>query len=334
MEYLIPDHLFDHLSSPLLILILAIAIGFLAKGADWLVSGAVALSRSLGVPPAIVGATVVSLGTTMPEMAVSVLAAWRGMPDFALGNSVGSIICDTALIFGVACMLTRIPMDRFLLNRHGWLQLGSGILLVLVCIPFRDGDGNPIIPRFVGFTFMGLLVGYLVLSLYWARQQGRVSELEEAASEVPKSLWIAAGLMALGIVIVIFSSHVMIQSVRVLAERWGVPPSVIAATLIAFGTSLPELVTAIACVIKKQPGLLVGNIIGADILNVLFVTGAAASAVSLRVDPLFFSLHFPVMIGVLIIFRAAAYMAKDYFPRWIGVVLFLTYLFYLVKNVI
>ncbi|MCC5877440.1 MAG: sodium:calcium antiporter [Candidatus Sumerlaeia bacterium] len=178
MEYILPDHLFDGLPSALLLLILAVAIAALAKGADWLVTGAVALSKNLGIPPAIVGATVVSLGTTMPEMAVSVLAAWKGMPDFALGNSVGSIICDTALIFGLACMMTRIPIDRFLLNRHGWVQLGAGVLLILVCLPFRDGDGNPVIPRFIGFFFIALLGIYLLVSFYWARQQGRVVELE------------------------------------------------------------------------------------------------------------------------------------------------------------
>lgn len=332
MEIILPEHFFELRSSFVLILLLAISIALVCKGADWLVGGAVGFSKKAGIPKAIVGATIVSLGTTMPEMAVSVMAAFRGLPDFALGNAVGSIICDTGMIFGIACLLTRLPADRFLLSRHGWVQVGAGVLLIVLSLLFRDDTGQRVLPRFVGFFLLALLAGYLLISYRWARQQGQPpEELEETLEKAPRSAPVALGFLALGVVLVIFGSHVMIQSVRVLAERWGVPPSILAATLIAFGTSLPELVTAIACVIRKQPGLLVGNIIGADILNVLFVTGAAASATPLVVDSLFLTLHFPVMMGVLILFRFSILFAKDgFFPRWPGAVLLGVYLLYLV----
>ncbi|HUT24040.1 MAG TPA: sodium:calcium antiporter, partial [Sumerlaeia bacterium] len=122
MEHLIPQAFIDQQPTLVLLVLLTAGIAVLVKGAGWLVDGAVGLSERLGVPKVIIGATIVSLGTTTPEAAVSVMAAFQGMPDFALGNSVGSIICDTGMIFGICCLLTRLPKDRFILNRHGWVQ--------------------------------------------------------------------------------------------------------------------------------------------------------------------------------------------------------------------
>lgn len=335
MEIVLPEHLFEPLPTLLLLGLLAVAVALVVKGADWLVGGAVGFSRKAGIPKAIVGATVVSLGTTMPEMAVSVMAAFRGHPDLALGNSVGSIICDTGMIFGLACLLVRLPADRFLLSRHGWIQVGAGVLLVVLALLFRDETGQRVIPRFAGVFLLLLLAGYLVVSYFWARQHGGTVEVDETLEKAPRSVLAAFSFLLLGIVLVILGSHIMIQTVRILAERWGVPPSILAATLIAFGTSLPELVTAIACIIRKQTGLLVGNIIGADILNVLFVTGAAASATALTVDHLFLTLHFPVMIAVLLVFRVGVLFARDgTFPRWPGAVLLAIYLLYLLRVVL
>ncbi len=339
MEHLLPEALFDARSTSVLFLILAFAIAMVVKGADWLVESAVGISTRFGVPKVIVGATIVSLGTTTPEAAVSVMAAFNGLPDFALGNSVGSIICDTGLLFGICCMMTRLPMDRFVLNRHGWLQFASGLLLVAVAFLFRDASGAHVIPRGVGFFFMALLVGYMGLSVYWAKQHSKQAKAQgdggAAESEHEASHGSVGGqvfFLLLGLVLVIVASHIMIQSVRVICLRMGVPPAIVAATLIAFGTSLPELVTGITCIIKKHSELLVGNIIGADILNVLFVTGAAATAVPLTVDPMFFRLHFPVMVLLLILFRATIHFSKNTFARWPGAIFVGIYLLYIGGN--
>ncbi len=334
MEFLLPHHLFESMGTGWLILVGIVSLVALAKGADWLVEGAVAISLRLGTPKMIVGATVVSLGTTMPEAAVSVMAAWRGMPDLALGNSVGSIICDTGLIFGLACMLTRLPADKFVLNRHGWIQIGSGALLVVLSLLFRDDEGNRILPRGVGFFLIGLLAIYLFMSLRWAKSVNATQSLEDLDEIAKVNLSAAWAKLGGGITIVIFSSHVLIQCVRIVCERLGVPPAIVAATLIAFGTSLPELVTAISCLIKGQTELLVGNILGADILNVLFVTGAAACAAPLIVEPIFLKLHFPVMMLCLVIFRLNASFSKGgTFARWPGAVLLAGYLGYLIFSV-
>ena len=136
MEHLIPKEWFVDVHSAFLFLLTAASIWVLIRGADWLVEGAQQLALRfgmpkvvVGMPKVVVGATIVSLGTTSPEAAVSVMAAWQGNAGLALGNAVGSIIADTALIFGFCCLLTRLPTDRYILSRQGWVQFGCGILL-------------------------------------------------------------------------------------------------------------------------------------------------------------------------------------------------------------
>ena len=161
---------------PLLVLFLIIAafLFTLAKGADILVAEAVTLSIRWGVPPLLIGATIVSLGTTLPEMAVSVAAAVGGRPGLALGNAVGSIICDTGLILGLAILIAPIPIDRKIVNRQGYLQLGCGFLLVLCTLPWSSlsttfSQGGRL-PQWSGWLFLVLLVIYIWKSIIWARK--------------------------------------------------------------------------------------------------------------------------------------------------------------------
>lgn len=339
MEYLIPAEFFDGQHNAVLIVLLLVSIALVVKGADWLVEGAVGLSARLGIPKVIVGATIVSLGTTTPETAVSVVAAFKGMGDLALGNSVGSIICDTGLIFGICCLISPLPIDRFVLNRHGWVQFGAGVLIMALSFLLYDySEGFGVMPRWVGALFIGLLVAYLGMSLRWAREHGEqglpAHDLHEADAESPRMIaaHVAGGWLAIGLALVLVGSHIMVQDVRVLCERSGIPPSVIAATVIALGTSLPELVTALTSVRKGHGDLVVGNIVGADVLNVFFVTGAAACAMPLRIEPHFLYWHLPVMMTVLIVFRLTAHFSRRTFARWPGALLLIVYAVFLAGN--
>lgn len=337
MDALLPSEWFDSLGTAWLLVILVASIAVLGKGADTLVDCAVRFAKMVGVPRVIIGATLVSLGTTTPEAAVSVLAAFKGMPEFALGNAVGSIICDTALIFGLCAVLAPLPKDMFILNRHGWIQLGSAALLILLCLPFADAaTGDRMLPRAAGFFLITLLAVYMLVSYHWARQHEGDGEEEngEVQSRSFGTIMLMLFGMIVGVAFVIFSSHTLIQSVRVTAERAGIPPAIIAATLIAFGTSLPELVTALMSIRRGAMDLLVGNIIGADILNVLFVAGASAVAAPLLVPDIFFTLHFPAMILVLVVFRIAIHLPGKTFLRGLGWVLLALYAAYLVANVL
>jgi len=316
-----------------LLAIIVVCILLLSKGADWMIDGVVHLARRTGLPRIVIGATIISLGTTMPEAVVSVMAAWMGNPGLALGNGVGSIIADTGLIFGLTCVLTRVPVNRFILNRTGWVQVGAATLLVVIAlIVLAVTDGPPILHRWVGVLFLVLLAGYMYITYVWARQGADDAADGEKEDD---SEWVGLGkcwLMLLGgLFLVVAGARILVPSAAEIAYRLGVPDDVIAATMVALGTSLPELMTAITAVRKGHPEIMVGNVVGADVLNCLFVIGAAAVARPLAVPSNFFVFHFPAMLLILYPFRVFIFMNKDgQFRRWQGAWLLGIYLIYLI----
>ena len=331
---------FQNQSGWLLIVEIAAILAVLAKAADWLVGEAVVLSERSGLPKVVIGATIVSLGTTAPEAAVSVLAALQGKPGLALGNAVGSIICDTGLILGVACLIRPLKLPPQIVNRQGWLQFGAGVLLVAMCWPWATG-GNPLheggnLPQLAGFVFMGLLLGYLWLSVRWARSttDGVVVQVEQYEKDAATPMSVVVVKLLFAIALVVGASHVLIPAITEAAYRMRVPPGIVAATLVAFGTSLPELVTAVTASLRGHGDLAVGNVIGADILNVLFVAGTAAAVTrgGLDAPPPFFWLQFPAMLLILITFRCGAFLSGDAMKRGFGLLLLALYAVYLVLN--
>ena len=314
-----------------LLVLVAVSIVVLCKSADWMIDGVVQLARRTGLPRIVIGATVVSLGTTTPEAFVSVTAAWEGNPGLALGNGVGSIICDTGLIFGLTVILAAVPVNRFILNRTGWIQVGAATLLVVVSLGIRIlMPGEPVLPRGVGIFFLILLAIYMYATYFWATK-GTVTAMEAKKEDSGPIMGLARSLLLLigGLTLVAEAARVMVPCANELALRIGVPDDVIAATLVAFGTSLPELMTAIASVRRGHPEITVGNIVGADVLNSLFVIGAAAAARPLAIEPNFYMLHFPAMLVILYSFRMFITMNKDgRFKRWQGFWLLGVYLAY------
>lgn len=330
MEELIHKLIVD-LHTGFLFVIIAITLYTLGKGADWLVDEAVILSTRWGVPQTLIGATVVSLGTTTPEAAVSVLAAVTGKPGMALGNAVGSIICDTGLILGLAALIAPLPLNRKIVNRQGWLQLGAGVLLVVACLPVSAAGRH--LPQFMGFVFLILLASYMWLSIRWARDADAPAAPEGAEPDDDEATNTLSVLVKLifAIVVVVVSSVILIPTVKETAIRLKVPESIIAATLVAFGTSLPELVTAVTATIKGQGELAVGNVIGADILNVLFVAGASAAVTGggLVAELHFFRILFPLMLFILVVFRVGIFFSGDRLKRPFGGILIGAYVVYL-----
>lgn len=334
-----------------LLFVIGVSLTLLAKFADMVVDYAVVLSQRSGIPKVIIGATVVSLGTTAPEVAVSVLAALKGDPGLALGNAVGSIICDTGLILGAACLIRPLTIPFETANRQGWVQLGSAMLLVLFCVAWNDPLGHytkglpGTFPQWGGFVFLVLLAVYLWLSVKWSASstdsgepsapEGSDSAPDEDESEEDGSTVVTLMKLVLSVAGVVLSANVVIPAVKILAERAKVPESVIAATMVAFGTSLPELITAISAARRGHGDLAIGNIIGADVLNALFVAGASAAvtAQGLTADPVFFKLQFPAMLIVLIVFRIGILTSKGTLGRGFGWVLLGTYAVYLGLNI-
>lgn len=323
------------LSTPALLLTIVVCIALLSKGADWMIDGVVSLAARTGLPKIVIGATVVSLGTTLPEAFVSVMAAYMGNPGLALGNGVGSIIADTGLIFGLTCILATVPVNRFILNRTGWVQVGSATLLVVIAVTLlitAPPGIEPRLERWVGFFFLGLLAVYLYVTYRWARQDSaRAGPAQNGADEALLGLALSWIMVIGGLVLVVSGARVLVPSASEIAVRWGVPDDVIAATLVALGTSLPELMTAIAAVRKGHPEITVGNIVGADVLNTLFVIGAAAAAAPLAIPANFYYYHFPAMLLILYSFRVFITMNRSgVFYRWQGVWLLTIYAVYVV----
>mgnify|MGYP001819206211 CR=1 FL=1 len=313
--------------------IIVVCILLLSKGADWMIDGVVDLAERTGMPRIVIGATIISLGTTMPEAFVSVMAAWMGNPGLALGNGVGSIIADTGLIFGLTCILAAVPVNRFILNRTGWVQVGSATLLVVISVVLLlTTEGEPVIGRTIGIIFLCLLAGYLYVTYVWAKSGGEQAlEGEQERESQPRDVWICWAMIAGGLFLVVLGARILVPSASEIATRMGVPEDVIAATMVAFGTSLPELMTAIAAVRKGHPEITVGNVVGADVLNCLFVIGAAATAKPLAIPPNFFYFHFPAMLIILWSFRIFISMNKTgSFRRWQGVWLLSVYSIYVI----
>ena len=321
-------------STWILLVVIAVSLYVLGKGADILVDEAVSLSIRWGVPKLVIGATIVSLGTTLPEATVSVMAAVKGNPDLALGNAIGSIIANTALIIGLAAIIGRLPADKKSVKKQGNIQILAAVLLTIMALPFFSKAETGIITQKMGIGLVILLIIYIIGSIQSARNSSDENSNNNSGEEQSGILIIIK--LALGIALVILSSKVLIPTVEITAIRVGVPQSVIAATLVAFGTSLPELITAITAVRHGHGELAVGNIIGADILNILFVTGSAAAVTKqgLVVPANFYILDIPVMLIVLVAFNIFARNKDGIINKLEGLFLFGIYIIYLVMSYI
>lgn len=335
---------------PLLVLVpvIAVSIYVLSAGADVLVTQAVSLSRRFNVRPAIIGATVVSLGTTMPETAVSVLSAIEGDPGLAMGNAVGSVIANTALIVGVAALIRPIPVDFRMLGRQGPVQYGTVVLLVLVSLPFVSGgsanvlvDGGRV-AQWVGGVFVVLLITYMLVNIRWSRALSSVavdgdSDADLSSVPVPRTgaeLALTVLKLLIGFVLVVVASQILIPAVEATALQLGVPRAVVAASLVAIGTSLPELVTAVTASRKGHGELALGNVVGANVLNILLVVGLSAAVTrgGLQVSPDFFRLFYPVMLVSGALLYLSVWLGKGRIGRLTGGILAVLYVGFVVAG--
>ncbi len=332
MESLVASVPHNFLGYVILVGIIVVSLIILSKGADLLVDEAVLLSERWGVPKMIIGATIVSLGTTLPEVTVSVVSSLKGAPGLAMGNAVGSIICDTGLILGVSALIKPLPFKKEVINKQGWIQLGAAVLLAVTAFVFGKGfksfSKGGHIPQFMGIVFIIILIIYVVITI----KDGASSLSDEVSvnieSEQKENTFLILIKLLIGIVLVVVSSEMLIPAVQEFAVRVHIPETVIAATLVAFGTSLPELVTGITSARKGHGDLAIGNVMGADILNVLLVVGASASVTKggLFVEPKFFYLLFPAMLFVIFVFKGSVLFSKEHLKRPVGFVLLGTYL--------
>ena len=250
------------------VLLFALGLVLLIKGGDWFVDGATDIAEHFHVPELIIGATVVSLGTTLPEVMVSATSAISGHGEIAYGNAIGSIICNTALIAAITIAVRPAPVDP------KTLVLPVGFFFTAAIIYCLNAYATGYFGRPIGVVLLLILVLYLVFTVRQGLKNPSQSTQEEEEKK-ERSLGMSIGLLIVGAALIAVGARLLVDNGTLIAQALGVPESVIALTFVALGTSLPELVTAITSLVKGHGSLSLGNVIGANILNLVLVSGVA-----------------------------------------------------------
>lgn len=301
-------------------LLLGLVLLFLSG--NWLIKGSVALSRRFKVSTLVIGLTVVAFGTSAPELFVSVKAAWDGVPDLAVGNVVGSNIANIGLILGlVALMVPIVSQNRGILFDWGVMVLATLLLMYF--------SYNGTIGFWEGLSFVVALVVYLLWSVWQARRKS--ARQGETFLPPGLSLWQAVGLIVLAVGGLYLGAEWLVKGAKSLALNWGVSDRVIGISIVAFGTSVPELATSLIAVFRKENDISVGNIIGSNIFNIWAVLGLTSLISPLRINDnamlandLLISFLFAVLLLVFML-----PLKNGRIGRTKGAVLFLGYLLYM-----
>ena len=302
--------------------IVLIAVGFalVAKGGDLFVDSSVQIGRALRIPRFVIGGTLVSLATTGPELVVSATAATMGDSGIALGNAVGSCICNIGLIVGMVALIMPVQVDRQdFIRRAGWM-VGGGLLVV-------GFSWDLTMDRVYGVVLLALAVGYLgwdLLGILRSRRGGG-EEVENAAAAIGlagPTAWFAVGGAC-----VLAGSYLLVNSGQGLAAALGVPSAIIGFSVIAVGTSLPELVTGVTAARKGVPDLSLGNIVGANVLNLLLIVGLSGTIQPLLLDSFSQWYGFP-WLGIFFLAIVGVVLKNGVVRRAAGIGLLMLYALY------
>ena len=302
--------------------VLLIAAGFalVAKGGDLFVDSSIRIGRALRIPRFVVGGTLVSLATTAPELVVSATAATMGDSGIALGNAVGSCICNIGLIVGTVALIMPVEVDKAdFVRRAGWM-VGGGLLVVVF-------SWDLTMDRLYGFALLALAAAYLGWDLLGILRSRRESAADAADADAAGGLGGAVGWFAAGGVCVLLGSRLLVVSGQGLAEAFGVPSAIIGFSVIAIGTSLPELVTGVTAARKGVPDLSLGNIVGANVLNLLLIVGLSGTIQPLVLDPFSQRYGFP-WLGIFFLTIVGVVLKVGLVRRAAGVALLILYALY------
>ena len=311
----------------MLIPVLLFIVGLLCliKGGDWFVDGATGLARRFHVPELLIGATVVSIGTTLPEVMVSTTSALTGHGEIAYGNAIGSVICNASLIAAITIAVKPGKVDP--------KSLRTPVLFFFVAAAFYAGVAytSGYFSRPVGLVLLAMFVAYIVCNVMAMKKTPMPIEDAEEPEE-NTSLAKELGLLAVGAALIAVGANLLVDNGTLIAQALGVPESVIALTFVALGTSLPELVTAITSLAKGHGDLSLGNVIGANVFNLVLVSGVSAAVAPFTIpqNSLLFGhnaslvLEFPVMFAVMLLLTVPA-LVKGRLSRPQGIALLCIY---------
>ena len=305
------------------VLLFIVGLLFLIKGGDWFVDGASALARRFHLPELLIGATVVSIGTTLPEVMVSTMSALSGHGEIAYGNAIGSVICNAALIAAITIAVRPGKVDPKTLKTPVAFFFAAAAIYCVAAYGFGK------FTRPMGFIMLAMFVAYIAANIHQMKNApAEEHEEEEETMPLPRMLM----LLVLGAVLIAMGANLLVDNGTLIAQALGVPESVIALTFVALGTSLPELVTAITSLIKGHSDLSLGNVVGANVFNLVLVSGVSVALAPFTVpqSATIFGmnsslvLEIPVMIAVMVLLTAPA-LVKGKLSRVQGVALLVIY---------
>lgn len=282
-------------------------LALLVFGGDTLVKGAVGIAKKLGISAAVIGLTVVAFGTSLPEMIVSIKAAYTNHGDIAVGNVIGSNITNILLVIGATSLIYPVATQKQMARRDGTIMLLISLLAYGLA---RDGMFGPV----EGMILFTALILYTVHAIYDARKQNFdpqwIEEVEEETEAITLSLPRSALFCLIGLALLMLGSDILIDGAVAVAKLLGLSEAVIGVTVVAIGTSAPELFASAMAAFRRHADIALGNIVGSNIFNLSSVIGAAAIVAPLPVAAQFLRVDFPVMLGVTILFFVAMLARK------------------------
>ncbi len=303
----------------------ALGLVILLLAGDALVKGAVNLSLRVGIPALIVSLTIVAFGTSAPELLISIKAALEGVPGIALGNVVGSNTANVLLVLGVPALIAVMHTSQCDSRKSYVLMLAATVLFI--ALAFRGVFDA--VAGVVLLVVLALILGDAVRDALAHRRAGKIdAELEEPEGADPDMPWWKIGLyLLLGLVGLPLGADLLVDSATEIAAMYGVPDTVIGLTLVALGTSLPELATTVMAAIRRQADVALGNVIGSNMFNLLAIIGVAALIAPMPVDPGLLAFDLWVMAGASLLLLPFVFLGRDLNRLW-GVALTAAYLGY------
>ena len=309
------------------VLYIIIGVALVLWGADRLTDGASALARRMSIPEIIIGLTIVAAGTSAPELFVSVASALKGAPDLAVGNVVGSNIMNTLLIVGVTAMVAPMAIAPSTVSKDIPFTVGASLLLIVLALDTFATltiAGNSI-SRLDGVILLAAFALFMVYTLRMARKGGVESTTGQAATKAANP-WLSALWIAVGLACLIFGSNLFVDAASVVARQLSVSDSVIGLTIVAGGTSLPELATSVVAARKGRSAMAIGNVIGSTVFNLLAILGLTAVVCPMQIGGITLVDLSTMLLSMLVVLLFC--YTKLTVARWEGALLTLAYVAY------
>ena len=315
----------DNLAVVILLLISGLALVLI--GAEVLVDGSSKIAKKLGISDFVIGLSIVAIGTSAPEMVVSFLGAIQGKADISVGNIVGSNVFNTAFVLGISALIAPVLITRTNKRRDVPVNLVVTLLLflcgmtgtLLALVGLGDsGFASNTISRVEGAVFLLLFIGYMVWSFLSSEKSAEDVQDPPKAKQI--NVWISLIFIILGIVSLVFGGQVFVSSAEAIAHKAGLSDKFIAVTVLACGTSLPELATSVVAAIKGKGQMAIGNVLGSNVANILLIVGGSALIRPLSLDGINL-LDFAALGALALMLTAAAYLSREKLGRTAGAIL-------------